>query len=208
MSQKFGLIPSSEIEEHRLLSESYIGGKICQKNDIVLNRLKAHLGVFALAPQEGVVSPDYTIFRPIDPIYPRYFELLLRTPACRVELRKRAKGIVEGFWRLYTDDFYNIYLPVPPLHEQKAILDFFASKLEETNRLVEITNKEIELIRDYYFRLTADIVTGKLDVHETTARLPEEIEKLEAAEDEEILIEDVGDLADAEPDEDVDVSEA
>jgi type I restriction enzyme S subunit len=50
MSQKFGLIPSSQIEEKRLVSESYAGARLCEKGDLVLNRLKAHLGVFALAP--------------------------------------------------------------------------------------------------------------------------------------------------------------
>jgi type I restriction enzyme S subunit len=58
MSQKHGLIPSSEIEEKRLESESNVGGKICEPGDLVLNRLKAHLGVLALAPQRGIVSPD------------------------------------------------------------------------------------------------------------------------------------------------------
>jgi type I restriction enzyme S subunit len=58
MSQKLGLIPSTEIEEKRLLSESPVGGKLCDKGDLVLNRLKAHLGVFALAEQRGIVSPD------------------------------------------------------------------------------------------------------------------------------------------------------
>ena len=119
MSQKWGLVPSSRIEEKRLVSESGVGAKICRPGDIVLNRLKAHLGVFALASERGLVSPDYTVFRPIRNMEARYFEAMYRTPACRVELRQRAKGIVQGFWRLYTDDFYDIRLPVPPVDEQK-----------------------------------------------------------------------------------------
>ena len=63
MSQKFGLIPSSQIEEKRLVSESYAGAKLCEKGDLVLNRLKAHLGVFALAPGRGLVSPDLHYLR-------------------------------------------------------------------------------------------------------------------------------------------------
>src|ERR1035437_3522709 len=119
MSQKWGFVPSSRIEEKRLVSGSGAGAKICRPGDIVLNRLKAHLGVFALASERGLVSPDYTVFRPIRNMEARYFEAMYRTPACRVELRQRAKGIVQGFWRLYTDDFYDIRLPVPPVDEQK-----------------------------------------------------------------------------------------
>jgi len=46
MSQKYGLVPDSSLAEKRLVSESYSNGKLCNKNDLVLNRLKAHLGVF------------------------------------------------------------------------------------------------------------------------------------------------------------------
>jgi len=181
MSQKLGLVPSSMIEERRLMSESYVGAKICEKDDIVLNRLKAHLGVFALAPQQGLVSPDYTIFRSIRKINPRYFELLLRTPACRVELRKRAKGIVQGFWRLYTDDFYDIRLSVPPLEEQDAIVTYLDDELRELNQVIKKINDEVELIRQYRARLISDVVTGKLDVREAAKNLPE-IETLDIPE--------------------------
>ena len=64
MSQKYGLVPDSQLDERRMLSESYAGGKLCYKDDLVLNRLKAHLGVFALSPQSGVISPDYTVLIP------------------------------------------------------------------------------------------------------------------------------------------------
>lgn len=183
MSQKLGLVPSSMIEERRLMSESYVGAKICEKDDIVLNRLKAHLGVFALAPQQGLVSPDYTIFRASRKINPRYFELLLRTPACRVELRKRAKGIVQGFWRLYTDDFYDIRLSAPPIEEQNTIVAYLDDELRELNRAIEKINDEVELIREYRTRLISDVVTGKIDVREAAKNLPE-IETLETAESE------------------------
>jgi type I restriction enzyme S subunit len=145
MSQKFGLILSSQIEEKRLVSESYAGAKLCEKGDLVLNRLKAHLGVFALAPERGLVSPDYTVLRPVQELEERYFEAVYRSPACRVELRKRAKGIVQGFWRLYTDDFYDIRVPVPPLNEQKGILAKLDLDLSGMNTPIARLEREIEL---------------------------------------------------------------
>lgn len=164
MSQKYGLIPSSQIDERRLVSESYAGGKVCDPGDLVLNRLKAHLGVFALASERGLVSPDYTVFRPICPMEPRYFEALYRTPACRVELRQRAKGIVQGFWRLYTDDFYDIRIPVPPLTEQTAIMAALDNELAAVDTTISRTEREIELTNEYRTALISDVVTGKIDV--------------------------------------------
>jgi type I restriction enzyme S subunit len=65
MSQRLGLVPSAEMEQRRLVSESSVGAKLCEIGDLVLNRLKAHLGVFARASQPGLVSPDYTVLRRI-----------------------------------------------------------------------------------------------------------------------------------------------
>ena len=178
MCQKRGLIPSSEIEVKRLVSESAVGAKICEAGDLVLNRLKAHLGVFALASVRGLVSPDYTILRPARPMYARYFELLYRTPACRVELRKRAKGIVQGFWRLYTDDFYDIRLPVPSVPEQEQIVRQLDLDLATLNAALSRTEREIGLLREYRTRLVADVVTGKLDVRAAARQLPEEAGEL------------------------------
>jgi type I restriction enzyme S subunit len=172
MSQKFGLIPSSQIEERRLVSESYAGAKICEYGDLVLNRLKAHLGVFALAPERGLISPDYTVFRPAREMESRYFELLYRTPACRLELRQRAKGIVEGFWRLYTDDFYDIRVPVPPVAEQKKIVASLGEELVTTNQAINRAEREIALMREYRTGLVADVVTGQLDVRDAARKLP------------------------------------
>jgi hypothetical protein len=51
----------------------------------------------AYAKQPGLISPNYTVLRPKDNVDVRFFELVLKSPACRAELRTRAKGIVEGF---------------------------------------------------------------------------------------------------------------
>jgi type I restriction enzyme, S subunit len=174
MSQRFGLIPSSQIEEKRLVSESYAGAKLCEKGDLVLNRLKAHLGIFALARERGLVSPDYTVLRPVRELEERYFEAVYRTPACRVELRQRAKGIVQGFWRLYTDDFYDIRMPFPPVNEQKRIMAQLDIELSVVNTAITRLEREITLLREYSTRLVADVVTGKLDVRKAAAQLPEE----------------------------------
>jgi type I restriction enzyme, S subunit len=163
MSQKLGLVPSSMVEQQRLVSESYAGGKLCEPDDLVLNRLKAHLGVFARARQRGVISPDYTVLRPRRPIEVRYFEETLRSPACRSELRVRAKGIVEGFWRLYTDDFYSIRLPAPPPGEQAAIVRFLDHADRRIRRYILAKQKLIKLLEEQKQAIIHRAVTRGLD---------------------------------------------
>lgn len=165
MSQKYGLVSDDQLDERRMLSESYKGGKLCYKDDLVLNRLKAHLGVFALAPQLGVISPDYTVLMPNKSrIVPAYAEIVLKSIRCRGELRIRVRGIVEGFWRLYTDDFNTIVLPVPPLDEQIEIMRYIAEYRNGTKAYCDILTQEIAALQELKTRIVFDVVTGQMDV--------------------------------------------
>lgn len=165
MSQKYGLVPDNKLDERRMLSESYVGGKLCSSGDIVLNKLKAHLGVFALANQIGVISPDYTVLRPvIEKLNPEFAVLLLKCEDLRPELRVRVRGLVEGFWRLYTDDLFSIKLAIPSVDEQKQILNYVNEYSTKVTKAIETTTKEISLLSEYKTSLISSVVTGALDV--------------------------------------------
>jgi len=163
MNQKLGLVPSATTGEKRLVSESYAGGKLVEPNDLVLNRLKAHLGVFARATEQGVISPDYTVLRPLPNADVRYYEYLLKSPACRGELFTRTKGIVEGFWRLYTDAFYDIRLPVPSLDEQRLIVRFLDWHGAMTGKLISAKRRLIALLNEQKQSVIHRAVTRGLD---------------------------------------------
>jgi type I restriction enzyme S subunit len=163
MSQQHGLIPSKDLDGRRLHSESYVGAKLCQTNDLVLNRLKAHLGVFAHARQPGLVSPDYTVLRPVHSDDVVYFEHVFKTPPCVAELRCSTKGIVEGFWRLYTDDFYNIRVPVPPETERTAILSFVRALDAKVRRFIRNRRRLIEVLNEQKQAIINRAVTRGLD---------------------------------------------
>ncbi|MCY2981704.1 MAG: restriction endonuclease subunit S [Planctomycetota bacterium] len=163
MSQRHGLIPSSNVEEKRLVSKTNIGAKICEPGDLVLNRLKAHLGVFALAPRKGIVSPDYTVLRAIGSVNGLYFCTVYRSPYCGQELRRTAKGIVEGFWRLYTDQFYDIRVPVPPPNEQEAIVRFLDHANRKIDGFIRAKRKLIGLLNEQKQAIIHRAVTRGLD---------------------------------------------
>jgi type I restriction enzyme, S subunit len=162
MSQTLGLVPAEDVRRS-LSASSHVGGKLCLPGDMVLNRLKAHLGVFAVSQQPGVVSPDYTVFRTIAATDPTYFERLLRSEVLRTELRRRTKGIVEGFWRLYTDDFYDIVVPVPPADEQAAIVKYLGHANTRIDRAIAAKRKLIELLEEQKQAIINQAVTRGLD---------------------------------------------
>jgi type I restriction enzyme S subunit len=160
MSQRHGLIRSADLAERRLISESYVGAKICAADDLVLNRLKAHLGVFARASEPGLVSPDYTVLRPLSTrALSPFFECLLKSYASRQELRSRAKGLVEGFWRLYTDDFYSIAVPAPPPDDQRAITRFLDHVDRRIRRYAGSRRRLIEILEERAKTVVRELVT-------------------------------------------------
>jgi type I restriction enzyme S subunit len=73
---------------------------------------------------------------------------------------------------------------VPPSDEQQAIVEYVAKATETANTAIARTEREIALMQEYRTRLTADLVTGKLDVREAAAKLPDLPTDTSAAPDE------------------------
>ena len=163
MSQVHGLVPSKHLGRKSLQSENYAGGKLVAEHDLVLNRLKAHLGVFARAKQSGVVSPDYTVLRPKGDASVQYCESLFKTPMYVGEFRRRTKGIVEGFWRLYTDDFYNVTALLPPPEEQDQIVAYLRAQDAQIARFIKAKRDLIKLLTEQKLRIVDHAVTRGLD---------------------------------------------
>ena len=77
----------------------------------------------------------------------------------------------------------------PPFAEQTTVADSLDGRLREFQIATSRLEREMELLREYSSRLVADVVTGKLDVREAAARLPEEA-AADTAEDDIDLIDE------------------
>lgn len=80
-----------------------------------------------------------------------------------------------------------ISIPLPPQDEAVAITQFLNQATTVIDRAIEREHVEITHFKEYRTRLFADTVTGKLDVREAAARLPEEAEEAEPLEEVEML---------------------
>lgn len=163
MSQRYGLVPAKELDVQTLQSESYDGAKLCEKGDLVQNRLKAHLAVFAVAPCDGLVSPDYSVFRLQNPeSQPVYFERLFKTPNYLGEFNRRVRGIVVGFLRLYSEDFNAIPALVPSFEEQADIVRFIETTNKDFEDVRAKIDVEIAMLRELKTITVASAVTGQI----------------------------------------------
>ena len=70
-------------------------------------------------------------------------------------------------------DLFQIVVPLPPVEEQQEISGHIDSATHKLSVVISQEQRQIDLLREYRTRLIADVVTGKLDVREAAAALPE-----------------------------------
>jgi len=99
-----------------------------------------------------------------------------------------------GTRRLPTERWRALGLALPPEREQREILQFLNEATDSLGRAIENAGRAMVLLRELRTRLIADVVTGKLDVREAAARLPDETEEPEPIEESD-LPSDAGDEA-------------
>ena len=93
-----------------------------------------------------------------------------------------------GTRRLPTERWRDLAIAIPPRDEQEEIIDSLKISTHTTVATIDRTSREIVLLREYRTRLIADVVTGKLDVREAAAGLPDEVEELEPLDEADALI--------------------
>lgn len=164
MSQKYGLIPTKEMDMIPNMASSFVGAKLVYEGDLVFNKLKAHLGVFAVSKYEGLVSPDYAVYYSTGRAEVKFLEYLFKTPQYINEFKKKSSGVGAGLTRLYTGDLYSIYSAMPNLEEQKEIIEYINSRNKEMDKLIAKKEAFLVELEAYKKSLIYEYVTGKKEV--------------------------------------------
>lgn len=167
MSQKHGLVVRADYHEKAEVALSNIDNKLVYKNDLVFNKLKAHLGVFFKSNinYKGIVSPDYAVYQCKAYIEDaKFLEVLFRNPKYIEQFIIRATGIVAGLIRLYTSELFDLYVAVPPCEEQKEILKHIEVENLKADTAVSIIQQEIDRLKEYKTILINQAVTGQIKV--------------------------------------------
>jgi len=163
LTKNKGLIPRKEITDDLHRADSLEGYKICQEGDIVMNKMQAWNGMFGLANQIGIVSPDYTVFRPQPGVDPEYFLYLLKTPMYVGQFKWRSRGIGTAYLRLHTQQFYSVPLYFPPSEDQSRIVKFLDYKTSKIEEIIDKKENLINLLNEKKQALISSAVTGGLD---------------------------------------------
>jgi len=197
LSQRDGLIATSDMQERSMQTSSYDSWKLAIPGDLVVNRFKAHLGVFFASSLRGIVSFHYGVFAPRRKLVTKYFELLYHTNSYKTIFAGRSNGMTVGLQNLSNQNFYSVRSIVPPCDEQLAIVAFAETATQRLTKTIEASRREIALLREYSTRLIADVVTGKLDVRDAAVGLPDETDQSDEFGEADSVLDD-------EPEEDAD----
>jgi len=164
VSHLTGVTPRSEKEVNMFEAETNEGYKLCEPGDLVINTLWAWMGAMGTAPVKGIVSPAYNVYEPGPRFEPTYIDALVRLPVFAQEVTRYSKGVWSSRLRLYPEGFFEVYLPVPPLEEQRAIVAHIARETAKLDAVRAAAERTIALLKERRSALIAAAVTGQLEV--------------------------------------------
>lgn len=117
-------------------------------NELVVNPMWLVGGAIGVSAVRGAVSPDYRVFTPRAEISPRYLHYVVRSQPYidQYLLYTRAQTTFDR--RVQQPDLDNLPLPVPPLDEQRAIVDYLDRETARIDTLIEEQKQLVELLHE------------------------------------------------------------
>ncbi len=166
LRMRHGLVGHHEAGGRPIDAASLVGFKRTVSGQLVMNRMRAAVGLFAITPEPGLVSPDYAVFDSMPGVNAAFFVHLFQTPAQKAVFRAESKGLGTGdagFLRLYTDRFGVISVALPPPAEQAAIVKFIDYADRRIRRYIAAKQKLIKLLQEQKQAIIHQAVTRGLD---------------------------------------------
>ncbi|MDJ0412086.1 restriction endonuclease subunit S [Rhodococcoides fascians] len=189
LTRSAGLVPSGTEGSGTTAAESAGNLQQCARGDFVLNKYRAHMGLFRWCRAPGIVTRNYTVLQPKSQVHHDYFESLFLDPVFAEGLRINARGVGDGMSPLYTSTLMSMKMPLPPLEEQRAIMGLINADTSRFSQQIAVTSREIRLLGEFRTRLVADVVTGQVDVRaigSTLSEAPISFDNLVSAIDDEL----------------------
>lgn len=115
----------------------------------------------------------------LDEYDPQFLVHMIYAGPPRVRILLASQGSTVGHFNM--DDIGWMHVLQPPLEEQRRIVNVLDQQTKHLVSAMARSKAEIALLREYRTRLIADVVTGKIDVREAAARLPDEVDESKIA---------------------------
>lgn len=152
-----GLLPAS-YDTYQIVND---GNIIMRLTDLQNDKRSLRVGI---ATQTGIITSAYICLKArSEEILPHYLYLLLHSyDICKV-FYSMGGGVRQS---IGYGEIKRMALPLPPVEEQQAIVDYCYSLRTDIERLIAEVRKEIALITEYRTRMISDVVIGKVNVRD------------------------------------------
>lgn len=152
-----GVVPRSELDLKDNSSEDkskYL--KICV-GDIGYNTMRMWQGVSAYSNYEGIVSPAYTILKPVADIDAKYFSYLFKLPEIVFLFYRFSQGLVDDTRNLKYENFKKITVRYPSDRREQTTI---AKVLSTADREIDLLRQDIEQEKQKKKALMQLLLTG------------------------------------------------
>jgi type I restriction enzyme S subunit len=140
--------------------------KTFPKGSVLLIGIGATLGKVGIANREFSCNQQINVIVPEDNLNSYYlvYLLLAQKEMIRVISNASTLGIINQ------DQTKSIEICIPPLNEQKAIIQYISNEILELNRVQDKNLELINKLKEYRSAIITSAVTGKIDVRDIEIR--------------------------------------
>ena len=153
--------------------------RILRPGDTIVSTVRTYLKAvwFAgLEVKDLIASTGFAVFSPNDELQPEYLHYILQDSSFVNQVTANSIGI--AYPAIAETVMARFHVPIPPSRaEQQAAINAIKLELKPVAELITRLQYEIDLLCEYRTTLTAEVVTGKLDVREATKRLPDQADE-------------------------------
>ena len=144
-----------------------LGYQGIRKGQLVLHSMDAFAGSIGISDSDGKCSPEYIICDPLfDGIDSQYYALLLRVMALRGFIQAACTAVRERAPRIRFSHLATMFLPLPPISEQQAIVQTIEQEKDSTKDLVIALTDSISLLKERRSALITAAVTGQITLED------------------------------------------
>jgi type I restriction enzyme S subunit len=152
-------------EEGFTNAEKELGYQGIRAGQLVLHSMDAFAGAIGVSDSAGKCSPEYIICDPVcDEVVNEYYGQLLRVMALNGFIQAMCPAVRERAPRIRFSDFGEMFLPVLPVPEQRAIMAWIQRETGKLDALRVAAERTTGLLRERRAALIAAAVTGQLAV--------------------------------------------
>jgi type I restriction enzyme S subunit len=130
-----GVIPRDQLDRRDTSSSDKSNYQRAVPGDLVYNSMRMWQGVSGVAPEEGIVSPAYTVCKSEDDIDMGYIRHLFQHESIINLFRRYSQGLTSDTLKLRYEHFAQIEIEIPPLDEQRRVAEVLDTAEAEIEKL-------------------------------------------------------------------------